>query len=223
MSTAVGSSTAALAETLNGGAAATASSKGTSAAAEQNDRFLKLLITQLTNQDPLNPMDNAQMTTQLAQISTVSGLEQVNSTVKSLGAQFLQMQALQGAALVGREVVLAGDGLAIADGVARGGFEIGSSAQKVVVEVINASGQVVRSVNLGAQSAGSNSFQFPSGGLEATAGYKFRVSASNGSGALAATPLMRDRVGAVSTAGGTLTLELQRSGAVAYSDIRSVS
>lgn len=56
------------------GTASSSSSKTTSAMAEQEDRFLKLLTTQLRNQDPLNPMDNAQMTSQLAQMSTVSGI-----------------------------------------------------------------------------------------------------------------------------------------------------
>ena len=219
------SSISSIAESINGSSASSSgsSSKGAASAVEQNDRFMKLLITQLTHQDPLNPMDNAQMTSQLAQISTVSGLEQVNSAVKSLGTQFVQMQALQGAALIGRDVVLPGNALAIADGVARGGFDIGASADRVRVEVLNSSGQIVKSIDLGAQGAGSNAFQFPASGLEVSAGYRFQVSAQSGNTALTAQPLMRDRVNAISTAGGGLTLELQRSGAVAYSEVRSVN
>ena len=55
---------------------------------EQNissDRFLKLLVTQMQNQDPLNPMDNAQVTTQLAQISTVSGVDKLNTSINQIG------------------------------------------------------------------------------------------------------------------------------------------
>ena len=55
------------------------------------DRFLKMLVTQLQNQDPLNPMDNAQITSQMAQINTVSGIEKLNTTVQGLNGQFMQM------------------------------------------------------------------------------------------------------------------------------------
>ena len=65
-------------------AAKSASTTSTSAVDEQQNRFLKLLTTQLKNQDPLNPMDNAQMTSQLAQMSTVSGIEKLNTTLNSL-------------------------------------------------------------------------------------------------------------------------------------------
>ena len=58
--------------------AAAASNVGAATAKEASDRFLKLLVTQLKNQDPLNPMDNAQMTSQMAQISTVSGIEKLD-------------------------------------------------------------------------------------------------------------------------------------------------
>ena len=74
----------------------------------------------MKNQDPLNPMDNAQVTSQMAQINTVNGIEKLNTTVQGLNSQFVQMQALQGAALVGRDVVLQGDRLAIDGGVGRG-------------------------------------------------------------------------------------------------------
>ena len=66
-------------------------------AAGSQDRFLKLLVTQLKNQDPLSPMDNAQLTSQIAQINTVSGIATLNTSVQTLSTQFLQMQSLQGA------------------------------------------------------------------------------------------------------------------------------
>ena len=77
-------------------------------ASEQNDRFLKLLVTQMQNQDPLNPMDNAQVTTQLAQISTVSGVDKLNTSINQMSSLLLQSQTLQGAGLVGKDVLIAG-------------------------------------------------------------------------------------------------------------------
>ena len=91
--------------------AAKAVSDGATTAKEASERFLKLLVTQLQNQDPMNPVDNAQMTSQMAQISTVSGIEKLNTTVAGLNSQFVQMQALQGASLVGRDVIVPGNQL----------------------------------------------------------------------------------------------------------------
>ena len=91
-----------------------ASSPASSAAADAtmtSDRFLKLLVAQMKNQDPLNPMDNAQVTSQMAQINTVTGIDKLNSTVAGLSAQFMQMQAMQGASLVGHDVIVAGNKL----------------------------------------------------------------------------------------------------------------
>src|SRR5438445_4766616 len=114
--------------------AATSSSTSSSAAAStlasasdaagSQDRFLKLLVTQLQNQDPLSPMDNAELTSQIAQINTVSGINTLNTTVQGLSSPFLQMQSLQGASLVGKNVIVPGNKLDIADGTAQGGFEL---------------------------------------------------------------------------------------------------
>ena len=93
-----------LGTTVGSSTGSTSASNATSPQASQ-DRFLKLLVAQLNNQDPLNPMDNAQMTTQMAQINTVTGIQQLNQTVKSLAEQFGQTQAAQAASLVGRQVV----------------------------------------------------------------------------------------------------------------------
>ena len=78
-----------------------------------SDRFLKLLVTQLQNQDPLNPMDNAQVTSQMAQINTVTGIEKLNTTMSGMTDSFSQMQILQGASLVGHQVLLEGNKLAV--------------------------------------------------------------------------------------------------------------
>ena len=91
--------------------AANQSATKTASATEQSDRFLKLLVTQMQNQDPLNPMDNAQVTTQLAQISTVSGVDKLNTSVTAMSSLLLQSQTLQGAGLVGKEVLIAGSDL----------------------------------------------------------------------------------------------------------------
>ena len=193
----------------------------TQTASESADRFLKLLVTQMKNQDPLNPMDNAQVTSQMAQISTVSGIEKLNTTVGALNGQFMQMQALQGASLVGHNVTLQGNRLDIVSGTGVGGFGLASAADHVQVEVVNPAGQTVETLHLGAQSAGNHGFSWAAAGIADGAHYSFRVSATSGGSKLTPTPLMRDRVLAVSTDGNGLQLQTQYTGSVAYSDVKA--
>lgn len=97
-------------------------------AQEASDRFLTLLVTQLRNQDPLNPLDNAQVTTQMAQISTVSGINKLNETIGALAASFAAGQYLQAVGLVGHEVTIAGDRVELADGKGAYGMALAGDA-----------------------------------------------------------------------------------------------
>jgi flagellar basal-body rod modification protein FlgD len=190
---------------------------------EASDRFLKLLVAQMQNQDPLNPMDNAQVTSQMAQINTVTGIDKLNATVQALSGQFMQMQALQGASLVGRDVIVAGNKLSVdaESGVGQGGFELANAADAVKVEILAPSGAVVQTLNLGAEGAGLHSFDWPAGSATSASGLTFRVSATSGGVATTVTPLMRDRVDAISTSGTSFNLELESSGTVPYSAVKA--
>ena len=212
------STISALADSMNA-AAGSASTTKNQAGAE--DRFLKLLIAQMQNQDPMNPLDNAQVTSQMAQINTVSGIEKLNSTVSGLNSQLVQLQALQGVTLVGRDVTIAGNRLSIADGAGVGGFELSSAADQVKVEILNAAGIVTGSLELGAQSAGRHAFEWPSGRVEDGDGYRFRITATAGSSNVLGAVLMRDRVDAVSSSGTAVNLELRHSGPVDYDTVKA--
>jgi flagellar basal-body rod modification protein FlgD len=187
------------------------------------DRFLKLLVAQMQNQDPLNPMDNAQVTSQMAQIQSVNGIEKLNRSVEGLGAQFGQLAALQGASLVGRDVIVPGDRLAPNDeGLVQGGFELAGPADAVQVEVLNGGGRVVDTITLGAMGSGRHGFEWvPPAGVDAATGARFRVVARQGAANVSYTPLMRDRVDAVVAGGDSLSLELRFSGSVGYAQIRA--
>jgi flagellar basal-body rod modification protein FlgD len=203
--------------------AAAGSSSRTKNEAGAEDRFLKLLVAQMQNQDPLNPMDNAQVTSQMAQIQSVNGIEKLNRTVEGLGTQFAQLSALQGASLVGRDVIVPGDRLVTNDeDLVQGGFELSGPADSVKIEVLNAGGRVVDTIDLGAQGAGRHGFEWtPAEGVDPSIGERFRVVARSGSANVSFTPLMRDRVDAVLAGGDTLTLELRNSGSVPYTQIRA--
>ena len=205
-----------------------ASSPASSAAADAtmtSDRFLKLLVAQMKNQDPLNPMDNAQVTSQMAQINTVTGIDKLNTTVAGLSAQFMQMQVMQGASLVGHDVIVPGNKLDIdaASAIGQGGFEIQNPADAVKVEILSPSGAVVQTLNLGAQGAGMHSFDWPAGTATDSSGLTFRVTATTGGVAIASTALMRDRVDAVTTSGNSFNLELEKSGSVPYSSVKALN
>jgi flagellar basal-body rod modification protein FlgD len=206
-------------DSLNG--AASSGTVKTANDAGSADRFLKLLVAQMQNQDPLSPMDNAQVTSQMAQINTVSGIEKLNQTVQGLNGQFVQMQALQGATLVGRDVIVPGNQLSIADGTAQGGFDLAGPADAVKVEILGPSGQVIDTLNVGAQSSGLHGFDWPAGSATEASGLRFRVTATSGATSVASTALMRDRIDAVATGGDSLTLELARSGAVPYASVKA--
>ena len=204
-----------------------ASSPAASSAADTTitaDRFLKLLVAQMQNQDPLNPMDNAQVTSQMAQINTVTGIDKLNTTVAGLSSQFMQLQAVQGASLVGRNVIVPGNKMSIdaTTAMGQGGFELTTPADAVKVEVLSPSGAVVQTLNLGAQGAGMHSFDWPAGTATDSSALTFRVTATSGGVAIASTALMRDRVDAVSTDGGTFSLELDKSGLVPYSAVKAL-
>jgi len=139
--------------TSSSSASATSAAANTAAdPAAAQDRFLKLLVAQLNNQDPMNPLDNAQMTSQIAQINTVTGIQQLNDTVNQLASQLAVQQLVQGSSLVGHQVLVEGDTLAVdaQSGQASGGFDLSASAASVTVQVLDASGKQIGTVDMGA-------------------------------------------------------------------------
>ena len=193
-------------------------------AANSQDRFLKLLVAQLNNQEPMNPMDNAQMTSQIAQINTVTGIQQLNDTVKGLVSQFASQQLMQGSAMVGRQVLVEGDSLAYNSETKTGygALDLAGPAASVKVQVLNASGQELGVVNLGALKEGRYNFEWDGSAHEGSGPLRFKVLAANGDAAVAAAPLTIDQVAAVSIENGALQLQLARGNTIAYGAIKSV-
>lgn len=190
------------------------------------DRFLKLLVTQLKNQDPLNPMDNAQMTSQLAQISTVEGIDRLNATLKMILEGSNQNQAMQAAALVGHGVLVPGTGLTLAGGMAVGGIELDEPADRVAVTIKDASGIVVKTFELGGMAAGSRTIAWDGstdGGARAADGaYTIAVSARRGEAAVGARALEMGVVSSVVRTGDGVRLNLGALGAFGMADVREI-
>lgn len=197
------------------------------AAKETEDRFLKLLVTQMKNQDPLNPLDNAQVTQQMAQLSTVSGINKLNDAVASISGQFVASQSMMAASLIGRNVVFDGNVLSLSGGGAKGAFELSQLADHVSVAIKDGAGSVVRNLDLGAQSAGTVSFGWDgtmdNGSVAPDGRYSLEIKATNGAGVVAATPYAVGRVGSVSLNGGQgPTLNLAGMISAQLSDIKQI-
>ena len=193
--------------------------------AAAQDRFLKLLVAQLNNQDPMNPLDNAQMTSQIAQINTVTGIQQLNETVKGLVGQFASQQLMQGSALVGRQVLVQGNALAFDAETSKGygALDLDSGAASVQVQVLDASDKEVGVVDLGALPGGRHHFEWNGSGHAGGGALHFKVLAANDKTPVPATALMVDQVAAVSLgSSGALQLELARGGTVGYGAVQSI-
>lgn len=221
--TSIGSGTAqTLIDSVNG-----ASSKKTSSTAnESQDRFLKLLTTQLKNQDPLNPMDNAQMTSQLAQISTVDGIEKLNATLQKLLSSTVDAEAMQAAALVGHQVMVAGGALKLTDSGAVGGVELSAAADQVVLSIKDSNGLLIRTIDLGALGAGAHNFAWDGktdSGAQAVAGsYGLSAAARRGSEKVDASPLELAGVVSVNRSSQGVTLDLGQLGLAKMSDVKQI-
>lgn len=207
---------------LNG----TKSTASTSTVSDAQNRFLKLLTTQLKNQDPLNPLDNAQMTSQMAQISTVDGIERLNATLQQLINNSADSQTLQAAALVGHGVLVPGSGMDLAKGSAFAGVDLKSAADRVTVTIKDTNGLVVRTLELGNMDAGSQIFQWDGkandGSAAADGSYTFSVAAVQGTNKVDATALSVGQVASVERTTAGLTLNVGQMGNFTMADVRQI-
>ena len=184
------------------------------------DRFLKLLVAQINNQDPLNPMDNAQMTTQMAQINTVSGIQELNATLKGMASQMASSQAMQGTTLIGREALIEGDALAFEGSTGKGAFTLDGAASGVTVDIIGKNGAVLDTVSLGAMDAGQQGFEWNAGAIDPATVGRFSVRATQGAETVTATALQRVEVASVGLSNGAMTVQLQNGRSITYDQIR---
>ncbi|HOL64219.1 MAG TPA: flagellar hook assembly protein FlgD [Accumulibacter sp.] len=197
-----------------------------SATAGTQDRFLKLLVTQLQNQDPLNPLDNAAVTSQLSQISTVTGIEKMNETLTSLLSSYSDNQSIQAAGLIGKNVLAPGTALKLAGGQATGGVNLAAAADQVRVSILDSSGAVLQVQNLGARPAGSFAFVWDGKtdqGATAPAGnYHFSVNAVQAGEKVTADPLQLGTVSALIRGKSGFELELGALGRVDFTKVQQI-
>lgn len=197
-----------------------------SATAEMSDRFLKLLVTQLKNQDPMNPMENAELTSQLAQMSTVEGISELNESMNGLLSQYRSSQVLQGAALVGRQVLAEGDHLQLTSAGAMAGVDLADAVDSLQIKVLDANDSVVRTLNLGKQDAGLVRFGWDgkdtAGNALAEGEYSFEVEAKAADNVVTATAYALGSVLSVSLNAGDMEAEISGLGARSLGQVRQI-
>ncbi|WP_298157766.1 flagellar hook assembly protein FlgD [Ferrovum sp.] len=196
----------------------------TSATAMQNN-FMTLLITQLQNQNPMNPMDSGQMTSQLAQISTVSGISQLNKTLTALNTSLSGSQSMAAAtSLIGHTVLVPGNTLQLTSGSpANAGVTLPQAVSNLTVTIKDSAGTVLNTLNLGAQPAGvvpitwngldKTGAQVPSGS------YQIVASATQGGASVTATPLSSGKVNSVTMGSQGASLDLGTLGSFNLSSV----
>lgn len=196
------------------------------AADDPQDRFLKLLVTQMKNQDPLNPLDNAQVTSQLAQISTVNGIEKLNTTLQAMANGFTAGQSLQAAGMIGHNVLVPGSALHLTGGSGAFGIDLAQPADEVKVTIQDSSGATMQVMNLGPQAAGSLAFGWDgktAGGTQAAdGGYTISVEATRGGQKVDAQPLAIGMVQGVSQDSQGARLNVGSLGTAAIADVKQI-
>lgn len=211
---------------ISGASASTNSATSIESISATQDRFLKLLVTQMKNQDPLNPMDNSQVTSQMAQLSTVTGINKLSELVSGLSASYSASQSLQAASMIGHGALVAGDSLQLADGNAIAAVDLPQAVEALYVTIKDAAGATVHSANLGPQSSGITSFQWDgktdAGGTAASGNYSYEVQAVAAGKTISSTALAYGKVGSVTLGAQGVQLNVDGIGAVGLSQIKQI-
>ena len=197
----------------------------------QQDQFLELMTTQLTHQDPLEPMDNGDFLGQMAQFSAVSGIQDLQKSFESFSSSISSGQALQAATLVGRYVSApSSEGLLSAGGSVSGEFTLPASSPEVTLKIIEpASGEVVKTMDLGVQAKGNVAFEWDgitqNNEMANPGVYKIQVEAKIDGKNTALQTRIKSRVDSVTLGQGSngLLLNLEGLDAVKFNQVKQIS
>ncbi|WP_448659019.1 flagellar hook assembly protein FlgD [Sphingomonas sp. CJ99] len=208
------------------GNAALANAQGKSQMGQQD--FLALMTAQLRNQDPFEPVDNTQMVAQMAQFSSLAGQQEMNTTLKAIADKLGATSPAEALSWVGRTVLTEGSvALGRTGGGIDGAVELDGDAANVTVTIGDADGNPIRSVDLGAQKAGTIAFDWDGLNADGTSAgegpFTVAVEARGANGAVPARTLVWAPVSSVSLpATGGPILNVAGIGQVPASAIRRV-
>lgn len=192
--------------------------------------FLALLTTQLSSQDPLKPTENTDFIAQMAQFSSLEGMNQLNKSFSSLSSSLVSNQALQASALVGRTVRVTSDvaNLSLDSGI-EGAVTLDKASTNLQFQILSENGSVVKTINQGASAAGEHAFAWDgrdeSGKLMPSGNYQIKaIATANGQAETLPTQIVAhvDSVSMGTAGSGVFNLNLTGLGQVAFSDVQSI-
>ena len=193
---------------------------------DSQTRFLTLLTTQLKNQDPMNPLDNAEVTSQLAQMSMVDGIERLNKMFEQLVSAQESAETIHAAALVGRGVLVPGKGMIMTDAGAVGGFLLDAPAQKVTLRIRDSSGIEVAMIELDNVESGAHNYVWDgttiNGARAANGTYSVSVTATEGDDPQKVQPLEFGQVTGVMRGPRGADLQVGSLGIFQLSEIQQI-
>lgn len=191
--------------------------------------FLALMIAQIQNQDPFEPLDNGEFLSQIAQFSTVTGIQDLQESFASLASSLTSNQALQASALVGRDVLVRSDvGALSAGGTLQGAIVLPASTDTATIKITSQAGELIRELPLGAQRAGTLEFAWDGlledGSKVAPGVYKITATARIDGEDVALPTLILDRVDSVTLGkpGEGTILNLAALGATDFENIQEI-
>ncbi|KEY89694.1 flagellar hook assembly protein FlgD [Pseudomonas capeferrum] len=207
----------------------TDSSTGAAGSALGKDAFLQLLVTQMKNQNPLDPQENGEFVAQLAQFSSLESMQTLNETVNYIAGSFQSSQALQASSLVGRNVIVQTDKAVVdTSKELKGSVNLTSSSTATSVGIYDKDDKLVRTLDLGTKAAGKTDFTWDGKGEDgevlAEGTYTFKATASIDGKATAMTTNLPATVTSVTMGsnGAEMTLNLAGLGSIALSKVQSI-
>ncbi|HFC53853.1 MAG TPA: flagellar hook assembly protein FlgD [Gammaproteobacteria bacterium] len=194
------------------------------------EQFLELMLAQLQNQDPLQPMENGEFLSQMAQFSSAKGIQEMSLSLESFTQSLTSSQALQASSLIGRQVLVPGEiaWLEEGSGGISGAARLPGGASDVVLSVYDASGALVQRISYGPQEAGQFRFSWDGTGSDgqpvAPGHYRIGVEMRSGEESRAAETMLVSRVESVTLGKGGqgVTLNLAGLGSASMSEVREI-
>lgn len=192
------------------------------------NEFLELMIAQLNNQNPLEPQENGEFLSQLAQFSSLEEMQKLSGNVDNVVGEFRSTQALQASSMVGRSVVVPSSTAALGpDGGFQGFVDVASTTSNLRLSVLDSGGGLVRQIDMGQQTPGQAAFNWDgkdaSGNIMPPGKYSLKAEAVTGEGSTAFDTLVGANVDSVSLGKGSVTLNLSGMGSVALNDVRQIN
>jgi flagellar basal-body rod modification protein FlgD len=214
------------------GAASGGGATGVAGATLGGTDFLSLMLAQLKNQDPTSPVDSNTFLAQLAELSQVQGIQQLNASFSALQSSLVSNQALQASSLLGHQAMVASatGTLSAAGASMSGAVGVPQTSSQVTLNISDASGALVQSINLGAQKAGLASFSWNgqmANGAQAPAGtYTLTAQVSGTAGGTAIPTYLNGTIESVTMGGASgssgLTLNVSGLGSVPFSSVQQI-